>query len=325
MDEEIIRKSIFSTAAIEGNSLSETDVNKIIDGTSSRNLKEKLSREIINLKSTYELLDSLSKQNDLLITEEIIRKLHKEITKEISYGNNIPGEYRNHKVKVGDTGYGGIYTPPYIKKDISLLMIEFCKWINSEKILDLNPIVRAALAHYHLGIIHPFGDGNGRTARAVESLILKNEKIKYVPVMLSNFYYSKMDDYYIAYSDSLSSSKKEITPFIKFVLQGFVNSLKDIKKRITTFIRLFTLEDYYKYLKNNKHLTQRQYELLSILIKSTTNIKFKQLFTESPFRTLYKNVTERTARRDLNSLLNMGLITKDDNDSYLINLKALEQ
>jgi Fic family protein len=96
----------------------------------------------------------------------------------------MPGQYRNHIVKVGNADHGNVYTPPKCLADIENLMREFLEWINSDSITSLNPILRAGLAHYNMGLIHPFGDGNGRTARLIEALLMKSSGIRYVPIML---------------------------------------------------------------------------------------------------------------------------------------------
>ena len=202
IQEELIKRSIFSTAALEGNPLPENDVFDILNETSSIRNSEKAKKEIENLKNTYSFLKTIKPSGNFLkITEKLIRTIHKSITQDIEYNDNTPGKFRNHVVKVGDSTHGGIYTPPKILKDISGLVKTFTEWMNCNEMQNMNSIIRAALSHYHLGIIHPFADGNGRTARIVEALILQTSGMKYVPVMLSNYYYRNMDDYYWAFSN----------------------------------------------------------------------------------------------------------------------------
>lgn len=255
-----------------------------------------------------------------------MRDLHKAITKDIDYNDNIPGNFRNHIVRVGDKSHGGIYTPPKIIEDIKVLTSLFIKWINNENILKLDPIIRAGLAHYHLGLIHPFADGNGRTARIVEALILQISGVKYVPVMLSNFYYRNIDDYYWAFSNAIKNKENDISAFLEFVLVGMVESLKEIKEIITFHIRILTLKDYYLFLRSEKAITHRQYDLLLILIKNTSyKFTLKELGQEQPFNLLYRDVSPLTIRRDIQKLLKSKLLKSIENTSqYTINLKALD-
>lgn len=137
----------------------------------------------------------------------------------------MPGQYRNHIVKVGNADHGNVYTPPKCLADIENLMREFLEWINSDSITSLNPILRAGLAHYNMGLIHPFGDGNGRTARLIEALLMKSSGIRYVPIMLSNFYYAHINEYCRAFSLTRKDKEHTVTTFLEFVLKGVIESL----------------------------------------------------------------------------------------------------
>lgn len=324
LEQELIRRSIFGTAALEGNPLSEDKVSQIISRPSTNGAKEKAEQEIENLKQAYDFIGKLpTSEGSNEINEEVIRKAHALITFNIKDECNNPGKYRNHIVKVGDNNHGGIYTPPKCLPDIKTLMKEFVNWVNSSEVIELDPSIRAALAHYYVGLIHPFGNGNGRTARIIEALMLKLSGIKYVPIMLSNFYYRNIDDYFWAFSNSIKSKEHDVTPFIKFVLQGFIESLTELKERIVYYIRKFTLRDYYDFLKKEKHITQRQHDLLLILLEHNAPFSLKDLLNEAPFEILYRNVTERTARRDLQKLSGQLLNITEDK-KYLLNWKTLE-
>lgn len=324
LEQELIRRSIFGTAAIEGNPLTEEAVGLIISDTESINVKKRAEREIANLKTVYDLIKGWQTAKDpFKVTEDIIKEFHALITRKVDVEYNNPGHYRNHIVKVGDRQHGGIYTPPKCLPDIEKLMNEFSEWINGPEALNLYPPIRAALSHYYIGLIHPFGDGNGRTARIIEAAILKLSGIKYVPIMLSNFYYKNIDDYFWAFSNSIKNKENNITPFIKFALQGFVESLKEIKERIIYIIRKFTLRDYYDFLKKKKHITLRQHDLLVMLLDYNKPFNIKDLFGEAPFEILYRNVGERTARRDLKKLSEQFLNVTEDN-KYILNWRALE-
>jgi Fic family protein len=324
LNEELIRRSIFGTAAIEGNPLKEDEVERIL---SEEGVSEKLKqseKEIRNLKEAYDYVNGLELASPACeLTEEVIRKVHYLITKDIKYKYNTPGQYRNHVVKVGDEEHGGIYRPPPILADIKKLMKEFISWINSKDVMETIPPIRAALAHYHLGLIHPFANGNGRTARLVEAMLLRSAGMKYAPVMLSNFYYQNIDEYFWAFSNSQKSKEHDLTPFLEFVHKGLVESLNKIKDRITFFIRVFALRDYYSFFRTEKILAQRQHDLLILLLDNLKPFKLGDLFTTTPYNILYGKVSERTARRDLKKLLDKGLLRLEDKNSYMLNLEVL--
>ena len=324
LEEDVIRRSIFGTAAIEGNPLTEEQVGEVLElfPEGEPALEEIAEREISNLRAAYRLFDEVETE-DLHITEELLRKIHKLITLGIEHPENVPGKYRSHIVKIGDKDHGGIYTPPKILDDIKMLMKELVKLINSKKVMELGPIIRAGLAHYHLALIHPFGDGNGRTARLIEALIMRCAGIRYAPLMLSNYYYKNIDEYFLAFSKSIKNKEKDVTPFLEFVFKGLCESLEEIKGVITHFIRLFTMRDYFASLREGRGITQRQHDLLGILLDYLAPFTLNDLYSKPLFRLLYRSVSERTARRDLHKLESMNILTKKSG-GYLLNLRALD-
>jgi Fic family protein len=326
LQEDLIKRSIFSTAALEGNPLSQEKVSEIIDNKDNIQDTEKSKKEIRNLSNAYKIIRGLKKTgSNIIIDEQLIKDIHRAITHNIKYAENNPGNYRNHVVKVGNSQHGGIYMPPKIVEDIQTLMSEFISWVNDENIKKLNPVIRAAFAHFYLGLIHPFGDGNGRTARIVEAYILQLSDMKYVPAMLSNYYYKNIDDYYWAFSKSIKNKENDITPFLEFVLKGVIESLKEIKDIITYHIRVLTLKDYFHFLRIEKSITLRQYDLVILLLeKPFFKFLLKDLFQISPFNVLYRNVSPSTARRDLKKLLDRKILTINDQGEFELNYSMLD-
>lgn len=325
IEEEVIIKSIFSTAAIEGNPLREEEVAKVLSRSESEETGklERAKKKIRNLKNAYDTIGGLERTTQpFTLTEEFIKQIHLSLTKGIKHKYNILGQYRNHIVYVGNEEHGGIYRLPKILEDIQNLMKEFIGWINNKEVITLNPVIRAALAHYHLGLIHPFADGNGRTARIIEALLLGLAGIKYIPPMLSNFYYRNLDDYYWAFSKSIKNKDKDITPFLGFVFRGFIDSLNEIKRKITFYIRKFTLRDYYAYLRAEKALTQRQHDFLVMLLDDLRPLTLENLFNTSPFKVLYRGVSRRTATRNLEELCDRKLLVVE-NGKYELNFGVL--
>lgn len=325
LDEEVIRRSIFSTAALEGNPLSEEEVGRVLEAADATEFKERAEIETANLKKAYRISRGLDYSGgEIQLSEGLVKQIHQTLTAGIESKVNRPGRYREGMVKVGYKDHGGIYTPPKILDDIKKLMSEFIAWINSDDLLGLPPPIRAALAHYHLGLIHPFGDGNGRTARLVEAIILQSQGLRWVPEMMSNYYYQKPDDYYWAFSLARKNRQHDVTPFVEFVLRAFVGSLYEIRDKVTFFIRLFAVRDYLAFIRKERNITQRQYDLLLALLENMVSFNIDDLFKRSPFDILYRQVSLRTAQRDLAKLTRMGLLTKDPQGAYSLNLGVLD-
>jgi len=324
LEEEIIRRSIHSTAALEGNPLSEERVGEIISAPEKIKSNQRAENEILNLKGIYWYIKNLEEKEGFFpLDEDKVKFFHYTISDGIDDNVYKPGSYRSSKIKVGDKDHGGTDVPPKNLKDIKVLMNEFTKWINSDEVMELDVVIRAAMAHYHLGLIHPFEDGNGRTIRIIEAMLIQVTGVKYFPTMLSNYYYRNMDDYYWAFSLTRKHKEKEITPFLEFVFKGVIESLKTIKEKIMVFIRIATLKDYFSTLRGEKKITHRQYDLMQMLLKLLEPFSLVELLNTSPFIVLYRDVSERTARRDINQLLKMKLLSKEKDGKYKLNLRVL--
>jgi Fic family protein len=320
----IMYSSIAGTASIEGNPITGDDVKKIAAGEVLPMYTKKDQQEIKNLIIAYQLLSKIIPSPEpFILTEDQIRAIHRTITSEIPDEHNIPGNYRNGIVHVGDIAHGGVYTPPRILEDIHNLMREFVEWINGAAVLHINTFIRAALAHYYFCVIHPFWDGNGRTGRLIEAIILQSSNVKYVPRELSNYYYRNVDEYYNSFSRSLKL-KKDATPFLKFCMEAAVASLTNIKDTIIFIIRKFSLRDFYRFGKQKKVLTSRQFELLSLLLDNPVSFSLKDLQETRPFSFLYNKVTTQTARRDLKKLVTDGYLLTDPQNKYSINFRRLD-
>ncbi len=320
---DIMYSSISGTAMIEGNPITGEDVKKIAAGEDIESYTKKDKQEIKNLIKAYDLLSNIEPSDEpFILSENIIKKLHKIITSDVPDENNVPGQYRNGIVHIGDKAHGGEYIPPKILADIKSLMAEFIVWINSDAILTLEPFLRAALAHYHFCLIHPFWDGNGRTSRLIEAILLQSSNIKYLPNELSNYYYRNVDNYYISFSKSIML-KKDVTPFLEFMLTASVESLKGIKDSIVYFIRKSALRDLYTVERQRKALTKRQFDLMSLLLDNSIEFTLKDLAEKIPFSILYGKVTTQTARRDLKKLTDMNFLDSLEDNKYRLNIHAL--
>ncbi|NTW55365.1 MAG: Fic family protein [Chlorobaculum sp.] len=339
IDPDILYSSVAGTAAIEGNALNAEEVRELDEGKipdAGHTAKDRL--EITNLIDAYRLIDQQttkpSKTNALavalflnpnILTESHIRTLHRQITNGLPYEDNIPGTYRNGMVKVGDKAHGGIYTPPKIIEDVEMLMREFIDWIDNDELVNEHVFVRAALAHYHFSLIHPFWDGNGRVARLIEASLLQSAGIRYVPKMLSNYYYRHVDDYYRAFSDTIRADK-DVTPFLEFNLRGVIESLQTMKTRIAILIRMLVMREHVHVLGSNKAISKRQNDLLTLLLDDSSGKPFTlhELQQAMPYAMLYRKVSEMTARRDLKNLLGLKLLSVDTDNRYTLNLRGFD-
>jgi Fic family protein len=327
IEEELIKKSIFSTAAIEGNSLTQEDVNEIIDDKKTNFSKEKFVKEIQNLKKAYNEIKAINTFNTKTeISQDLIKNYHKIITDSLENETNLPGQYRNTKVIVGNQAHGGTNVPPKIFEDIKKLMEEFVLWINSKELLEMHPVFRSCIAHLTLALIHPFGDGNGRTSRIIEAHILKSAGYRFVYTMLSNYYYKNIDEYFITFSKVLKNKDNDISDFVLFYLKGMLESIKTIREKIYIIITKLSLQSYLLYLKKISQISQRQYDFLSIMLDNNKEVTDKEILEDTNLKIIYGKLSLRTLQRDLKFLLDENLLVLNkETQKYRINFFVLNE
>ena len=205
-------------------------------------------------------------------------------------------------------------------------MEEFVSWINSQEILEMYPVFRACIAHLSLALIHPFGDGNGRTSRIIEAHILKTAGYRFVYTMLSNYYYKNIDEYFITFSKVLKNKDNDISDFILFYLKGMLESIKTIRKKIYVIITELSLQTYLLYLKKTNKISQRQYVFLSIMLDTNKEVTEKEILEDINLKLIYEKLSLRTLQRDLKFLLEENLLVLNkETQKYRINFFVLNE
>jgi Fic family protein len=161
-------RTIHGTARIEGNTASDVEVEALLAGEGSTSVSDRKAREIIGTRDALTLADDLAGRG-VAPDEAVIWELHRRVLWNQS-PLLTPGEYRRGENRVVDADGSPIFrTPP--SGDVPELMRAFAAWLATATNRHAPPIV-AALAHLEFVAIHPFNDGNGRTARAIARLIL---------------------------------------------------------------------------------------------------------------------------------------------------------
>jgi len=114
-------------------------------------------------------------------------ELHKLVTKETLENPADEGSLRNQQVAVVNRATGQIIFMPPPTDQVATLVEEYLEWFNSEEADEIDPVLEAGLAHYELVRIHPFVDGNGRTARVMASIVLFKRAFdikRFLPLMI---------------------------------------------------------------------------------------------------------------------------------------------
>ncbi|MBN2014265.1 MAG: Fic family protein [Candidatus Altiarchaeota archaeon] len=199
----------YNSNAIEGNTLTLKETQMVIEeGITIKGKPLREHFEAINHQKAFELLESLVKKKTQL-SGDVIRELHGLVLAGIDDEN--AGIYRRMNVRI----LGAVKSPPRFEKVFSL-MEEFMGYVGSNPD-KLNALELAAIIHYRLVGIHPFTDGNGRTARLVMNLWLMRHGYPVTMVL-------KVDRK--KYYDRLKKADQdEVTPFIDFIARNVERSL----------------------------------------------------------------------------------------------------
>ena len=227
-----------ATTAIEGNTLSEAQVRARLDGQLDLPLsQEYLGREVGNILDACERIwqqihggDAPRLSPDLVAdyNRRVLAGLEEHLDEGV-----VPGEIPRHRVAVA--GYQG--AP---RSDCLHLLARMCEWLEQEPAgspFTHTPdnriaagLLQAILAHLYLAWIHPFGDGNGRTARLVEFMLLARSGVPAPTAhLLSNHYNQTRAEYYrqLDRSSRANAGRGDPLEFLCYALQGFVDGVRE--------------------------------------------------------------------------------------------------
>ncbi|MDR0423210.1 MAG: Fic family protein, partial [Rickettsiales bacterium] len=159
-------KSTHYSTFIEGNKLGEEEVKKVIIDNKKIKGKDRDEKEI---KGYYLALEYIEKNSKKTITENTIKTIHALI--EGGGRSRVkPSSYRDGQNVIRDSSNGRIVYMPPEHKEVPILMEELVEYLNYN--MDKLPIpILASIAHYQFVTIHPYYDGNGRTARLLTNLV----------------------------------------------------------------------------------------------------------------------------------------------------------
>ncbi|MGB8217715.1 MAG: Fic family protein [Candidatus Methanoperedens sp.] len=288
----LIRAAHASTA-IEGNPLTLEEVSQLAQGRKVMATR-KAELEVLNY---LRVLENIEKYQELgKITENIILTLHKDVTKETLENPEHEGRYRELQVYVGNRITGKVIFMPPQPDEVPELMSEFIEWINSDDSDNLDPVVVAGLSHYEFVRIHPFIDGNGRTARALATLILNQREFD-----IKKFF--ALDDYYdsdrIAYYNALKSVDQktlDLTQWLEYFTDGVLLSISKVKEKVLQL----SLDGHKKAARGQVALTENQTKIIEQIISNGR-------ITSGEIQKMFK-ISRPAAYKEIKKLIELNLI-----------------
>lgn len=219
---------------IEGNKLTAAQVKEVLEGGGRFPGRERDETEARNYYSALEFMMEQSKKKAPL-NEQILRTIHGLVMS----GKKTSTKYRNGQNVIRDGRTDGIVYLPPEAKDVPTLMKNLIAWVTKELERNELPVpVIAGLAHYQFATIHPYYDGNGRTARLLTTLILhRGDYGLHGIYSLEEYYARHLQGYYDALAVGISHNYYEgradadVTPFLAYFCIGMADSFANIRSQ----------------------------------------------------------------------------------------------
>jgi len=308
-----LAKGLMATTAIEGNTLSEEQVRQRVEG----NLKlpsslEYQGREIDNVLAAVNLVGKQvleTGESDIRVGD--LYEFNRLVLEGLALEDGaVPGEIPTFNVTVGR--YRG--AP---RQDCAYLLERLCAWLNSDTFAPtpgnevVYAIVKSVLAHLYFAWIHPFGDGNGRTARLLEFKILLAAGVPSASAHLLSNHYNATRARYYRELDLASRSGGDVLPFLEYAVTGFVEALRTQIEQIrqqqwrdswTNFVHDFFRDEPAKSARRQRDL------LLDLSDQPAPVPRGKLLGISARVATSYAGLSDRTLARDLLELTENDLV-----------------
>ena len=275
-------------------------------------------QEIINYRSVLEWIDihAADGRGFALFTEETLKKLHELVVDKLGPGDGASSSvfsqplpvsqstnsYRTQQVIVRSVESGEVAFRPPVAIDVPFLIQEFFTWSNSREAQDVHPVIRAGIVHYELVRIHPFIDGNGRTARALALLVLYSEGYDVKRFFSLEEYFDKdIQEYYRAILSVQESETQNMTYWLEYFSYGLAIELDRVKEQVLKLSQDLKLKQK---LGTQVALSERQIILLEILQRQGQ-------ITTAEVNEALPMVSTDTILRDIKDLIEKGIIMKE--------------
>jgi len=312
--QEALVKTVHHSTHLEGNPLDLASAKEILDG---RDIEADIHniQEIINLRNVLKFIEQKITSSDTKITIGDLLTIH-HLTVYRILPAKFAGEFRTAPAVVKDKAGRLIYTAPK-PHEVPNLVEAFLTWLNSPTAVKIHPLIRAAVAHYEIVRIHPFSDGNGRTARAVSTLVL----------FLSGFdvkEFFSLDEYFdldpgryyaalkkVSDKPQLAGKSANLTPWIEYFTQAVAVELNKVKERVLKLSRDARLKRKLGQLA----LSERQARLMEY-------IQDYGKIASGEWRRLFPEYSDDTILRDLKELISKKVVRKKGKTKAAVYLLA---
>lgn len=317
-----LAKGVHATTAIEGNTLSEDQVREIVAGRLELPRSQRyLQREAENVAGACTEIARRIATSQLEISVDLLKELNATVLDGLEVDDHVvPGAFTETQVGVGL--YRG--APP---RDVAFLTGLLVDWLNSgdfdhgddEREQFVRTLLRAIVAHLYIAWIHPFGDGNGRTARLVEFAILTQAGIPSPAAHLFSNHYNQTRAAYYRQLDAASRSGGDVHGFLAYAVEGLVDQLQSQLDQVHDHILATAWENFVHESFQDRHglTARRQRDLVLALSTEEQPVHRSRLRRLTPtLAEAYAGKQDKTVTRDLNVLLELDLVQRSSSGHY---------
>jgi len=315
-----LKREVAGTSRIEGADFTERELDAALAET-VRDLLTRSQRQARAAKNTYLWIASIP--DDRPLDADMVLEIHRRIVTGADDDHCQPAVLRgpDENVNFGQPRHRGVDGGDACKEAFGRLIDTIQNEYRAH-----DPIIQALAAHYHFASMHPFLDGNGRTARALEALMLQRAGLRdFCFIAMSNYYYDEKTAYLEALS-TVRAAGHDLTPFLRFALKGVEVQTKRLLGEIRIAVKkaLFRnmMYDLFNRLKTKKKrvIAERQIEILKLLLKKDMEILDLRDATLLHYGKL--RAPKNAFARDLGGLDALGAIDmrKDSEDRVMISV-----
>ncbi|MBI1870968.1 MAG: Fic family protein [Chlamydiae bacterium] len=278
---------------IEGTALSLEQAKSILEGKKVKGVSRDDEKELLNYKKAMDFISRYLGKDDP-VSEGIVREVHKILVKGVRGENADPGNYRKiQNYVVNSRTREVVYTPP-APLEVPHLMREFTEWINKAE--DASPILVAGIAQFQLVHIHPFIDGNGRTARLLSTLILYKTGYDFKRLFTISEYYDKDRPNYYQAIQTVRKNNMNMTTWLEYFVDGLRSQMTEIQAKGEQLIKQDSQLQKIKKI----GLSKRQEKAVKHLI-------IKDRLSVNEYQSVASCI-RRTAQRDLEELVEKKIV-----------------
>jgi len=312
-----LKREVAGTSRIEGAEFTERELEEAVrPNVSAEELRTRSQRQAHSAMRAYRWIGQLP--TDRPISGDLIREVHRLLVTGCDEDHCPPGVLRgrDYNVTFGIPPHRGVEGGPPCEEAFEGLLHSV-----QTEFRDHDPLVQAMALHYHLAAMHPFLDGNGRTARAMEALVLRRAGLTdRAFVAMSNYYYDEKPAY-LRILGEVRQDSHDLTPFLIFALNGIRIQCEqltaEIRKHMQRALFRDTMYSLFNRLETRRKrvIGERQIEILKILLDGERRSIMMDLYLRT--KPLYLSIKDAFGAflRDLTQLESLKAIEVQRNPS----------